>query len=135
MSSQSILVVDDNPDNRKLARILLERDGFEVSTVEDAEQALHAIETHPPALILMDIQLPGMNGLALTRLLRQRDAVRDVHIVAFSAAAFKGDEELASSAGCDGYITKPIDTRAFAGLVRSYLEGPRAMHRVPMSMS
>jgi two-component system cell cycle response regulator DivK len=128
MSSELILVVDDNKDNRKLARFLMEREGFQVRTVEDAEQALEVIATNPPALILMDIQLPGMDGLALTRLLRQGDALQDVNIVAFSAAAFKGDEELASSAGCDGYITKPIDTRKFAGVVRGYLERPRAMH-------
>jgi len=122
MHRQSILVVDDNRDNRKLARFLLERDGFEVSTVEDAEQALQAIETHPPALILMDIRLPGMSGLDLTRQLRRDVVIPDAPIVAFSAAAFNQDVELASSAGCDGYITKPIDTRTFAGLVRGYLD-------------
>ena len=129
MNNQSILVVDDNQHNRKLTRILLEREGFQVTAVEDAEQALQVIETQqPPALILMDVQLPGMDGLTLTRLLRQGNAAPNAQIVAFSAAAFKGDEELAKSAGCDGYIIKPIDTRTFADVVRGYLTRPRTMH-------
>lgn len=118
----SILVVDDNIDNLTLTQILLEGEGFEVRLAEDAETALQALQNYRPRLILMDIQLPGMDGLELTRRLRQDAALRDVIIVALSAYAMKGDEDSARAAGCDGYITKPIDTRTFAGTVRGYLQ-------------
>ncbi|HYL74053.1 MAG TPA: response regulator [Bryobacteraceae bacterium] len=119
---QSILVVDDNIDNRELTQILLEGDGLEVRLAEDAESALEALETYRPDLILMDIQLPAMDGLELTRSLRRQPAWQDVIVIALSAYAMKGDEENARAAGCDGYITKPIDTRTFAGVVRGYLK-------------
>ena len=127
MTDAPILVVDDNRDNRKLARMLLEREGLHVVVAEDADQALAAIDYQVPALILMDVQLPGMDGLTLTRMLRRIGALDPVNIVAFSAAAFKADADLAGSAGCDGYITKPVDTRTFAAAVRNYLETPREM--------
>ena len=118
----SILVVDDNIDNLTLTQILLEGEGFEVRVAEDAETALQALQNYRPRLILMDIQLPGMDGLELTRRLRQDSALRDVIIVALSAYAMKGDEDNARAVGCDGYITKPIDTRTFVGTVRGYLQ-------------
>lgn len=125
---QSILVVDDNIDNRDLTQILLEGDGFEVRLAGDAESALEALVTYRPDLILMDIQLPAMDGLELTGRLRREPAWQDVIVIALSAYAMKGDEENARAAGCDGYITKPIDTRTFAGVVRGYLE---TRHRSP----
>lgn len=120
--NQSILLVDDSLPNLKLTRFLLMEDGFEVRTAENAEQALLALETRVPDMILMDIQMPGMDGLALTRHLRRDwdSSLRNVPIVALTASAIKGDEQIARSAGCDGYITKPIDTRTFVGLVRDY---------------
>jgi two-component system cell cycle response regulator DivK len=117
---KSILLVDDSLPNLKLTRFLLMEDGFEVRTAENAEQALLALETRVPDMILMDIQMPGMDGLALTRHLRRDGSLHGVPIVAFTASAIKGDEEIALAAGCDGYITKPIDTRTFVGLVRDY---------------
>lgn len=120
--NRSILVVDDSLPNLKLTRFLLMQDGFEVRTAENAEEALLALETRVPDMILMDIQMPGMDGLALTRHLR-RDwdgSLRNVPIVALTASAIKGDEQIARAAGCDGYITKPIDTRTFAGVVRDH---------------
>lgn len=122
MTSQSILIVDDSISNLKLAKFLLRQEGFEVSTAENAEDALLGIEKKIPTLILMDIQLPGMDGLQLTRLLRANDALYDVPIVAFTASAIKGDEELARAAGCGGYVTKPIDTRSFGSVVRGYID-------------
>ena len=122
MSAESILVVDDNLDNLELTKILLECEGWEIRIVEDAQQALNILQTYHPNLILMDVQLPGMDGLELTRRLRADPAFRDVIIVALTAYAMKGDEENARAAGCDGHISKPIDTRTFADLVRGYLE-------------
>jgi two-component system, cell cycle response regulator DivK len=120
--AESILVVDDNLDNRDLTRILLECAGYEVRLAEDALQALGMFETYRPKLILMDVQLPGMDGLELTRRLRQDSLWQDTIIVALSAYAMAAEKENALAAGCDGYITKPIDTRTFASTVRQYLE-------------
>ena len=120
--NQSILIVDDNIDNLALTQILLEGEGFEVRLAEDAETAMQTLETYRPRLILMDIQLPGMDGLELTRRLRQKPELGNAIIVALSAYAMKSDEDHARAAGCDGYITKPIDTRTFGDAVRGYLE-------------
>ena len=116
-----ILVVDDNVDNRDLTRILLEFEGFAVQTAEDATQALRILGTDRPRLILMDVQMPGIDGLELTRRLRQDPSLNGVPIVAFSAYAMAAEMENAREAGCDGYITKPIDTRTFGNTVRAYL--------------
>jgi two-component system, cell cycle response regulator DivK len=120
--NKSILLVDDSLANLKLTRFLLMQDGFDVRTAENAEQALLALETRVPDMILMDIQMPGMDGLALTRHLRRDGSLHNVPIVALTASAIKGDEQVARAAGCDGYITKPIDTRTFVGQVRDYAD-------------
>src|ERR1700686_2549735 len=125
MTDQSILLVDDSVHNLKLTRFLLGQEGFDVKTAENAEQALIALEKHIPSLILMDIQLPGMDGLQLTRHLRRDASLNAVPIVAFTASAIKGDEEIARASGCDGYVTKPINTRTLAGMVRGYLNQNR----------
>jgi len=127
--NESILIVDDNVDNLELTQILLETEGFRVRLAEDAETALKTLETYRPRLILMDIQLPGMDGLQLTRRLRQDPALQEVIIVAVSAYAMKGDEDNARTAGCDGYITKPINTRTFSASIRGYLDAlhPRSL--------
>ena len=121
--SESILVVDDNADNRDLTQILLESEGFEVRMAEDAAQALGMLGTYRPNLILMDVQLPGMDGLELTRRLRRDPSLQGVIIVALSAYAMAAEKENARAAGCDGYITKPINTRTFANAVQQYLAG------------
>ena len=118
---ESVLVIDDSLDNRDLARLLLESEGFEVRVAEDASDALSVLGSYRPNLILMDIQLPGMDGLELTRRLRQDASLRDVIIVALSAYAMATDKEKARVSGCDGYITKPINTRTFVNTVRQYL--------------
>ena len=122
MNSQPILIVDDNIDNLMLTQILLESEGFQVRMAEDAPQALDQLRTCRPKLILMDIQLPGMDGLELTRLLRQDPLLKDIRIVALTAYAMKGDEDAARAAGCNGYITKPINTRTFPESVRAYVD-------------
>jgi CheY-like chemotaxis protein len=121
MGGTPILVVDDNPTNLKLLSFILTSKGYDIRTAVDAESALAVLESFRPRLILMDIQLPGMDGLELTRRLKADPATRDVVIVAVTASAMKGDEERARAAGCDGYIAKPIDTRNLADSVASYL--------------
>lgn len=116
-----ILVVDDNPTNLKLAADLLEVEGYTVDRAYDAEHALQAIARRRPDLILMDVALPGMDGLTLTRQLKADAATRSICIVALTAFAMKGDDQKARDAGCDGYIPKPIDTRKLPVLVAKML--------------
>jgi two-component system, cell cycle response regulator DivK len=120
--SKSILIVDDNPANLKLARVLLASEGYDARTAGDAEQALKMLTTFSPALILMDIQLPGMDGLELTRQLKSDPATRDIIIVALTAYAMKGDDERARAAGCDDYIAKPIDVLKLPAKVAELLQ-------------
>jgi CheY-like chemotaxis protein len=119
--SAHILIVDDNPTNLKLATDVLLSEGFGVEAAQDADEARAILERRLPDLILMDIALPGMDGLTLTRLLRAQPRFRDTPIVALTASAMRGDEEKALAAGCSGYITKPINTRTFAQQVRALL--------------
>ncbi len=122
MASERILVVDDNPVNARLTCMLLEREGYEVATAPDAEFALRTLEQFRPRLILMDIQLPGMDGLELTRRIKANPDHANVAIVALTAYAMKGDEEKAIEAGCDGYVSKPINTRALPRLIREHID-------------
>jgi CheY-like chemotaxis protein len=117
----TILVVDDNPTNLKLVSDVLEFESYNVLQAIDAEHAQRVLEGTLPDLILMDIALPGMDGLTLTRLLKADDRTRHVRIVALTAFAMKGDEQKALSAGCDGYLAKPIDTRKFPIQVARFL--------------
>jgi CheY-like chemotaxis protein len=118
-----ILIVDDNAVNLKLASALLELEGYEVAQAVDAEQAQEMLGGDLPDLILMDIALPGMDGLALTRRLKADERLKHIPVVALTAFAMKGDEEKARAAGCEGYITKPIDTRMLADQVARVLGG------------
>lgn len=122
MAEQTILIVDDNPVNLKLIRILLTGEGYDVHTANDAEEATRVLRELRPRMILMDIQLPGMDGLALTRRLKADPTTRDIMIIGLTAYAMKGDEEKMLAAGCDGYIAKPIDTRTLPGVIQRYLE-------------
>ena len=123
MAGETVLIVDDNLANLKLVRILLAAEGYDVRTATDAQEAMDVIRGARPRLILMDIQLPGMDGLELTRRLRADPRTRDTLIVALTAYAMRGDEQRAREAGCDGYIPKPIDTRALPGVIAGYLAG------------
>jgi CheY-like chemotaxis protein len=123
VAGEPILIVDDNPTNLKLARVVLAAEGYEVRVAVDAEEALALLDSFHPRLILMDLQLPGMDGLTLTRRLKGDPATSGVAIVALTAYAMKGDEEKARQAGCDGYITKPIDTRTLPGVIAGVLAG------------
>jgi CheY-like chemotaxis protein len=125
MAGESILVVDDNPGNVKLIRFLLTRRGYDVHTAMHASEALRLLETFVPDLILMDIQMPDIDGLELTRRLKSDPRTSGVPVIALTAFAMKGDEERAREAGCDGYVTKPIDTHALPGIVAAKLVRPR----------
>jgi CheY-like chemotaxis protein len=122
MANETILVVDDAPVSLKLADILLRKEGYRVHATTDAEQALAMLHSLHPDMMLVDIQLPGMNGLELTRRVKQDSRTRDIIVVALTACAMKGDDDRAFKAGCDGYITKPIETLTLANKVREYLE-------------
>jgi CheY-like chemotaxis protein len=121
MAGEPILVVDDNEANLKLVRVLLLGDDYVVHTAPDAETALAALPELRPRLILMDLQLPGMDGLALTRALRLDPQYRDIVIIALTAYAMKGDDEKAFAAGCDGYVTKPINLDLLLATIASHL--------------
>ena len=127
MEGKSILIVDDNPVNMKLIRVLLTGEGYNVRTAADAQEALETLKECYPDLILMDIQLPGIDGLELTLRLKSNPATRGIKILGLTAYAMKGDEERIIAAGCDGYIPKPIDTRTLPGVIRQYLKGYSAV--------
>jgi CheY-like chemotaxis protein len=121
VSEPLILVVEDNETNQMLTLAVLQRDGYRVVVAGSAAEARQQIETAIPDLILMDVQLPGEDGLAFTRDLRRDPATSSIPIVAMTAHAMQGDAQLAIDAGCSGYISKPIDTRSLAERVRKYL--------------
>jgi CheY-like chemotaxis protein len=122
LTSGPILVVDDVPGNLTLVRVVLSRQGFEIHTATTAEEALELARKIHPCLILADILLPGMNGLEMTRRLKADPETMDIVVVAVTAFAMKGDKQKALDAGCDGYITKPIDVNTFPTLIRQYLK-------------
>lgn len=125
MAGEPVLIIDDNPTNLKVVRVLLSVEGYDVKTATDAEEAVRVLKTFRPRLILMDLQLPGMDGLRLTRRLKADPATKDIRVLAVTAYAMKGDEQKALEAGCDGYVTKPIDTRALPAIVAGFLSPPR----------
>ena len=126
MAGERILIVDDNEMNLRLLRWLLEKNGYEVHTAVDAQTARAAIRAVHPRLVLMDIQLPDVDGLQLTREFKADPDLRDIPIVAVTASAMKGDQQKTIDAGCEGYITKPIDTAQFPVEIAGYLRrGPR----------
>jgi two-component system cell cycle response regulator len=122
MSGELIMVVDDNPVNLRLACALLRRHGYEVCTAEDGKETLAVLRNAHPRLILMDVQLPDVDGLTLTRRLKADPTTQSIIIVALTAYAMKGDEQKARDAGCNGYIPKPIETRTFIKTMTSFLE-------------
>lgn len=122
MAGESILIVEDNPTNLKLEKLLLTIEGYEVRVAINAEEALNVLASFCPQLILMDLQLPGKNGLDLTRELKANPKFKDIVIVALTAYAMKGDEEKAKAAGCDGYMTKPISVATFPNEIAQYLQ-------------
>jgi two-component system, cell cycle response regulator DivK len=116
-----VLVVEDNPANMTLATFLLKSAGYVVLSATDAEIGLALARAEQPDLILMDIQLPGMDGLTATAVLKGDAATRDIPVIALTALAMKGDEERIRAAGCDGYIAKPLAYREFLATVSTHL--------------
>jgi len=121
---ETILIVEDNPLNLELATDLLEAAGFRVAQAGTGEEGVRMATKLQPSLVLMDLSLPGMDGLAATRTLKANSATEHLVIVALTAHAMRGDAEIAIRAGCDGYISKPIDTRAFPRQIRSFMTIP-----------
>ena len=119
--SYTILVIEDNPINLELVTDLLEASGFIVCDARTAEEGLRLAQKISFDLVLMDLSLPGMDGLAATKVLKSLAATSHLPVIALTAHAMRGDEDIARSAGCDGYLTKPIDTRAFATKVAGFL--------------
>ncbi len=122
MAGEKILIVEDNPMNMELATDLLEASGYIVIQAGVAEEGIELARAELPDLILMDISLPAMDGLEATGVLKQDPATKGINVIALTAHAMKGDEEKALAAGCAGYITKPIDTRAFPKTVARFIE-------------
>src|SRR6476620_10180410 len=119
----TILIVEDNATNMKLSTFLLESADHTVIAATSAEIGLTLAREAHPDLILMDIQLPGMDGLQATALLKADEATRDIPVIALTALAMKGDEERILAAGCDGYIAKPLDYKEFLAKVARRLNG------------
>lgn len=116
-----VMLVEDNQMNSRLVQYVLERDGFAVRVMVSGEDAIRAAAEDPPEIILMDIQLPGMDGLEATRQLKKNPITAKIPIVAITAHAMTGDEERIRGAGCEGYISKPINTRELSDTIRKYL--------------
>ena len=120
----TILIVEDNVTNMKLSTFLLESADYTVLAATNAESGLTLAREARPDLILMDIQLPGMDGLEATTLLKADEATRRIPVIALTALAMKGDEERILAAGCDGYIAKPLDYKDFLARIKARLATP-----------
>jgi CheY-like chemotaxis protein len=122
VAREAIVIVDDNALNRDLTRTLLTKEGYDVRTASGSDDLLTMLQTFTPRLILMDIELSGMNGLQLTQKLKADPTTRGITIIALTAYPTKSDKQKALAAGCDGYITKPVGTRELSGLLKKYIE-------------
>lgn len=121
MTRKVILIIEDNAVNMKLARLVLEHGDYTVLEAADAEKGIEIAREHQPDLVLMDIQLPGMDGLDATRAMKADPELKGITVVALTSFAMDGDAEKALEAGCAGYLTKPINTRTFLGDVARYI--------------
>jgi CheY-like chemotaxis protein len=121
VANKTVLVIEDNEMNMKLARSLLQIGKYNVLEAFDAENGIQLAREHHPDLILMDIQLPGMDGLTATLKIKNDPTVKDITVVALTSYAMEGDEKKAMDAGCAGYIAKPIDTRSFLETLGQFL--------------
>jgi len=119
--SKKILVVEDNDRNRRLLKILLQARGYVVVEASSGKEALEYLEAQKPDLILMDIQLPNMDGLTLTKQIKSDEKTKDIPIVAVTAYAMKGDKERILEAGCNAYVSKPINTQELPQLIADIL--------------
>ena len=123
MTPRRILVVEDNPLNLKLVRVVLQPAGYDVIEALSGEEALHVAQEDPPDLVLMDLQLPGIDGTETLHRLRQGPLARDVPVIAVTAFAMAEDRQRAALAGFDGYVEKPISVRELPGQIEAFLDG------------
>ena len=123
MENPKILVIEDNELNLKLVRNILKIDKYQLVEAPDAETGIKMAQAHQPDLILMDVQLPGMSGLEATKIIKEYESFKSTPIIALTAHAMKGDEAIVLEAGCDGYISKPIDTKKFREKIAKLLNG------------
>jgi len=119
--AKTILIVEDNELNMKLFNDLLQASGYDTVQTMDGREALSLTEKHRPDLILMDIQLPKVSGLEVAKMIKDKEELRHIPVIAITAFAMKGDEEKIRESGCDGYIAKPISVPVFLETVASYL--------------
>ncbi len=119
--SKRILIVEDQEDNRKILRDLLTSAGFDPLEATTGEEGVDLAETQRPDLILMDIQLPGLDGYEATRRIKANPALQQIPIIAVTSYALSGDDVKAREAGCDAYVTKPFSPRALLAKIREYL--------------
>ncbi len=123
MENKNVLVIEDNELNRKLVRALLQKWDYNILEAEDAESGIRLAREHRPGLILMDIQLPGMDGLSATRMIKQDPGLPEIPVVALTAHAMEGDREKAMEAGCVGYISKPFSIQGFMETINGFFQG------------
>ena len=121
MEEKSILVIEDNQLNMKLVRALLKIGDYHILEAINAETGIRLTREHHPDLVLIDIQLPDMDGLKATRIMKEDPAIKNIPVVAITSYAMQGDEEKAYEAGCVGFITKPIDTRHFLETISKFI--------------
>lgn len=131
MNATTILVVEDNDMNMELAEYLLEEGGFAILKASSGEDALALTQHTLPDLILMDLHLPGLDGISVVRRMKSEERTRSIPILALTAHAMRGDRERFLEAGCDGYISKPIDVKTFVTAIRSHLRSPAAGTKTP----
>jgi CheY-like chemotaxis protein len=122
VASEKILLVEDNAVNRRLAGFILRSQGYQVSEATTAQEAFEMLKTERPDLIVMDIQLPGKDGLEITKELKGQPETADIPVIAVTSYAMKGDREKALAAGCSGYVTKPIDKTIFLAEIGRHLK-------------
>ncbi len=122
MKNPKVLIVEDIQLNIELATDILKLKGWDVMQAKSAEEGIEIAKKQPPDIILMDISLPGMDGLEATKILKENSNTQNVPVIALTAHAMRGDKQKAMDAGCNGYISKPIDTRSFAGTVAEHLK-------------
>jgi len=125
MKRKTVLVIEDNEMNMKLVRVLLQKGQYDILEAVDAESGIPLARVHKPDLILMDVHLPGMDGLTATRIIKEDPALKQIRVIALTSYAMEGDEKKAIEAGCDGYITKPIDTRTFLDTIKKFINEGR----------
>jgi CheY-like chemotaxis protein len=122
MGAKRILLVEDNEVNMRLVKLTLKNQDYDFLEATNGEDAIELANSHRPDLIILDIQLPKMDGYAVARAIKNLEAVKNIPIIALTAHAMKGDEERVLASGCDAYVSKPLDTNHFRGLVKSFLQ-------------